>query len=114
MSRQKDRKTKRQKDKKTKRQKDKKSKKQNDKRQKTKRQKRQKRQKDKKTKRQKKDKDKDQRECIILRRQGSSALLRCFSLHICLIVLKSSNWKDVVAACMHFDMGKKSTFVPLI
>ena len=59
MSRQKDKKTKRQKDRKTERQKDRKTK----------------RQKYKKTK------DEDQKESLILRRQGSFALLRCFSSH---------------------------------
>ena len=68
--RQKDKKTKRQKDKTTKRQKGKKTKRQKD--NKTKRQKDKKKQKDKKTK------DKDQKESLLLRRQGSFALLRCF------------------------------------
>ena len=58
-----------------KRKKDKKTKTQKHKKTKTQKEEKTDRQKDKK-----RDKDKDQRECLILRRQGSFALLRCFYL----------------------------------
>ena len=63
---------------------DKKMKRQKDKKAKRHRDKKTKRQKDKKTAIQ----DKDQKETFILRRQGSFALLRCFSLDIAVITAK--------------------------